>query len=60
MDINGKGKGDSSDEEGDGGMAHGSDDDFDRAKLSEKDAKRVLNDEVKFLFDYFFLLNYPL
>jgi hypothetical protein len=56
----GDGKGDGSDEESDGGMAQVSDDDFDRAKLTEKDAKQVLNDEVIFLFIYFFLLSCPL
>ena len=48
--------GDGSDEESEGGIDHDSDE-FDRAKLTEKDAKRVLNDEVIFLFFYFYLLN---
>jgi hypothetical protein len=39
-------KGDGSGEESDGGMGPASDDDFDRAKLTERDAKQVLNDEV--------------
>lgn len=45
------GKADSNGEGSDEGMGQNSDDDFDQAKLSEKDAKRVLNDEVMFLFN---------
>ena len=51
------GKGNGSGEESGEGMGEASDDDLDRAKLPEKDAKRVLNDEVIILFTYFFLLN---
>ena len=39
------------------GQPEGSDNDFNQGRLAEKDAKQVLNDEVIFLFDYFFLLN---
>jgi hypothetical protein len=59
-EFNSGSDGDGSDEESDGGMAQVSDDDFDRAKLTEKDAKQILNDEVIFLFIYFFLLSCPL
>ena len=42
-------------ESGEGtGQLEGSDDDFDQGRLAEKDVKQVLNDEVIFLFDYFF------
>jgi hypothetical protein len=41
-------------------MAQVSEDEFDRANLTEKDAKKILNDEVIFLFIYFFLLSCPL
>lgn len=54
------GKGNDSGKESDGDMGQGSDDDFDRAKLTEKDAKQVLNDKVIFLLFCFFLLNCPL
>jgi hypothetical protein len=50
------GKDDGSGKETDGGMGHDSDDEFDQAKLTEKDAKRLLNDEVIFLLIFFFLL----
>jgi hypothetical protein len=41
-------------------MGEGSDDEFDKAKLTEKEAKQVLNDEVISFFLYFFLFNSPL
>jgi hypothetical protein len=41
-------------------MVQQSDDEFDQAKLTEKDAKRVLTDEVIFFFLFFFLLNCPI
>ena len=40
-------------------MGKDSDDEFDQAKLTEKDAKRVLHEEVTFLLTYFFLLICP-
>lgn len=54
-DKDGDKKGDGS-AKSDGLMDHESDD-FDQAKLKEKDAKRVLNDEVNILFFNYFLLN---
>lgn len=47
LDHDGKDEG--SMEESEGGIGEDSDDEFDQAKLTEKDAKRVLHDEVKFL-----------
>jgi hypothetical protein len=41
-------------------MVQQSDDEFDQAKLTEKDAKRVLTDEVIFFLLFFFLLNCPI
>lgn len=53
-DIDGKGDG-SGGEESAGGMGQDSDDEFVQAKLTEKDAKRVLNDEVlNLLFNFFY------
>jgi hypothetical protein len=50
-----EGKGDASDQESDGDMGGDSDDEFNRAKLTEKEATRVLHDEVNFyLSNYFF------
>ena len=49
-------KGNGSGEESDGGMAQDSGVEFDQAKLTEKDAKRVLIDEVISFFFSFFLL----
>ena len=37
-------------------MDQESDDEFDQAKLTDEHAKRILHDEVIFLFNYFFLL----
>ena len=58
LDHDGKDEG--SMEESEGGIGEDSDDEFDQAKLTEKDAKRVLHDEVKFLSNLFFLLICPL
>ena len=58
LDSDRDGTHDGSGEESGEGMGQGSDDDFDQAKLTEKDAKQVLNDEVIFLFLYLFLLNF--
>jgi hypothetical protein len=44
-------KGNDSVEGSDGGMGQDSDDEFDKAKLTEKDAKQVLHDEVNFSFN---------
>ena len=51
-----EGKGNGSDEESAEGMDQESDDEFDQAKLTDEHAKRILHDEVIFLFNYFFLL----
>ena len=57
-DLDHDGTHDGSGEESGEGTGQGSEDDFDQAKLTEKDVKQVLNDKVIFLFLYLFLLNF--
>jgi hypothetical protein len=54
--TDGNGKGDGSGEGSDGGLGQESDDELDQAKLTENDAKRVLNNEVMSFIVIIYLL----